>query len=646
MFKKISFIIILFIFFQVTVFSQTHAAVPLGNPVYIALEQAQMRGLCNSLPGVKPYSKAQILSIIDEIFDNEQNRRFGRLTDSERVILEQFKLAFSPDRGGLDLTRGTVSAEHTVNDIYFSAEFGFGLDFTFASGYFQTAGGYQYSNDDDPLFYGASHPAAGDFYTDIATGPSLSFIGDLGRNMSYGLTINGLVLKSPRAVLGVHDSCVVNEFNNRSLTIRSEPLAYFPYTYKKRWDGFVWAVEKIDNAGQLAWPNDLSIGYAMFPEFAVSGLNGHLFFRFARLDREWAGMTTNGSLVLNQSAQPFLAFETVITPFKWVSISSLTGVLEYSNEIRETNSAEMKEVSQSFQNAFSIVMLEFNIKNIFHIDLGSSVVWPKRFELGYIFPFAENFLYQNNIGDFDNMALFINVLAQYPGIGKIWASLLLDEANPEPDFFSLDRMTYAYQFGGAFQIPWLSFTTLTFSYTKNEPYNYTHMRGVKPWYGETLMETNYVNFGRSLGHYIPPNSDEILIRVDSLPAPQLLVSLQYQLIRHGAAYGDRAVDGSTLWSELPQYNRSKIPALRKYFLKDGAYQWMHTVRLRGEYSFTGLRAPVRIFCELGGVYSYFTDIEGEVNSGTSGVYSIIDTPQYPHSLRFIGIIGLQIFPKF
>jgi len=337
-----------------------------------------------------------------------------------------------------------------------------------------------------------------------------------------------------------------------------------------------------------------------------------------------------------------LALETVITPFPWISFSSLTGVLEFHNAVGAGNNASVKDSSKVFQNAFSVVLLEINLFKYFSVDIGSSVVWPKRFELGYLFPFTENFLYQNNIGDFDNMALFFNLEAKYPGIGNLWFSFFIDELDVENDLFSYDRNMFAYQIGGSFHFPWLPFTSVTFSYTKNEPYNYTHNRISTPWNTSALMEQNYVSFGKSLGHYIPPNSDEVLIRFETMPFPQSIFSLQYQFIRHGADYGDRAVDGSSLWSELPTYGNRDM--FKKYFLRDGAYQWIHMIRLRGEYSMTALKVPVRVFMEIGGVYSFFTDTDKKL--GEKGPYKNINTPQYPHSLSFIGIIGIIVFPKF
>jgi hypothetical protein len=292
--------------------------------------------------------------------------------------------------------------------------------------------------------------------------------------------------------------------------------------------------------------------------------------------------------------------------------------------------------------------VELNYKNYFHIDFGSSVVWPKRFELGYIFPLLDNFFYQNNIGDFDNMAIHLNVKGQYPGIGKLWVSFFLDEMEISSmgSAFDLDRHMFAYQAGAQGFLPFLSFTSLTVSYTKIEPYNYTHNnRTISPWYNDP-METAYVNSGVGLGYYLPPNSDEIKVRFDTRPLAQTAAHLQYQLIRHGADYGRHQVDGSSLVSELDPSGRSWKESLRKNFLHDGAYQWLHIVKIGAEHKLKNL--PLTIFGETGVAYSYFTDI------GDSDYMVYHPTPEdetprttagssYPKSTAFILTLGFKIF---
>jgi hypothetical protein len=205
---------------------------------------------------------------------------------------------------------------------------------------------------------------------------------------------------------------------------------------------------------------------------------------------------------------------------------------------------------------------------------------------------------------------------------------------------------YAFQTGAQAYIPGLPFSSLSLRYTKIEPYCYTHTREIVPWYGVTPMETAYTNNGESLGYYLPPNSDELLLRFEAMPLPRTRAHLQYQMIRHGADYGSAAVDGSSFLSELDPKGRSEKAVLRKYFLRDGAYQWMHIIRIGASHSFAGVRIPLQVFAEAGVVFSYFTNIEGKANLGSPSAYSIIDTTEYPQSNYPVATIGVRLFPQW
>jgi hypothetical protein len=623
--KKSFFVYIFFTFFIVTISAQTHTSVPLGEPIYYILEQAHMRGFCSNLPSAKPYSRAAILRYIEEILSHEGSRS---LSEAERRILEEYRTAFSPPNQGLNLSRGSYYFEHNKDDFRFTGNFGINFDLLFSGGFYPNGGRNVEENE---------------FIWSTDNWLTINAEGDIGYNFSYGLLVYGGILRVPRVELGQYNTYYAgykdddpnSQYKNQEITTYSEPLSFFPYSYRKRWDAYVYDVNNVSSSGAESWPESLSIGWGMLAELSGTLFSDHLSYRIGRLSREWGGITNGGSLVLNESARPFIAFEASLTPIDWFSFSTMTGVLEYYKLAGSKSSAE------SSQNAFSVNMVELNYKNYFHLDFGSSAVWPKRFELGYIFPLFDNFLYQSNIGDFDNMALFFNLRGQYPGIGKIWISFFADEINMGDikRIFELDRQMFAFQLGVSAVIPWIPFSSIKFSYTKIEPYNYTHTREFVPWYGTIAMETNYVNNGVSLGYYLPPNSDEILVRLESVPHNRSLVYLQYQLIRHGADYGSRAVDGSSFWSELDPDNRSSNPILEKHFLKDGAYQWMHIIRLGGELS---ISRPIKLFGEAGFVYSYFTDISGKVNSD----YSTINTYEYPQSTAFIATLGVRIFPNY
>ncbi|MDR1256126.1 MAG: hypothetical protein LBJ86_00065, partial [Spirochaetaceae bacterium] len=289
-------------------------------------------------------------------------------------------------------------------------------------------------------------------------------------------------------------------------------------------------------------------------------------------------------------------------------------------------------------------MFEFNIKNFLHIDFGETVVWPKRFELGYMLPIIVKSAYQNNIGDFDNLAIFLNVKGILPGIMSLWVSLYSDEMVLQSGMWPLDRTMFALQAGTAINIPALPFASVKLTYTKIEPYCYTHNRNFNPWYNESggPMETAYVNNGVGIGYYLPPNSDEVLLRFETMMKNTAKLHFQYQMIRHGADFGPSAVDGSSYYSELDTDGRNEKAELKKYFLHDGAYQWFHILKAGAEHKLN--RLPVKVFGEAGVVFSYFTNIDGKANSGSLSSYHIVNEGPYTKTTDIILTLGIKIFP--
>ncbi|AEF85357.1 hypothetical protein TREPR_2406 [Treponema primitia ZAS-2] len=600
--------------------AQTHVSLPLGDPVYHILEVAELRGLCDPLPKAKPYSRSVAISAAEKILSSRSSLRFGGLSDKEYQLLEKFLEPYGKADAGFDRWKGTYRFENAAEGkIHLSAEMG-------AKNETSVSGAYYFQQDE--AVFGEEW-----WFTPYV-------VGDLGNFFSWGFILNGGILYSPREQVGIfqtyhsefgegHDNYI-----NREMIAYSQPLAHFPYSYQKRWDGFVWNYRDISNSGQLGWPEGLCIGYSMLPEIGGSLFDGIFTMRGGRMFREWGAMSEGSSLILNQSAQPFLGLEATVSPFKWLGFSTITGILEYYDE------AGIIDSPSTNQNAFSLSMVEINYKNYFHFDFGSAAVWPKRFELGYIFPLTSNFFYQNNIGDFDNMSLFFDIKGQYPGLANLWLSFYLDEINPELDIFEMDRSMFAFQVGSTAQIPLLPFASITLSYTKVEPYCYTHTRQILPWYGENLMEQAYTNNGEGLGYYLPPNSDEILVRFKTLLSAYTTAHFQYQMIRHGAEYGSAAVDGSSYLSELDPSGRSTKAILRKDFLHDGAYQWMHIIKAGAEHSISsddGKRTPLQVFFEAGVVLSYFT-------KGNGNSLSIIDTDEYPKSNGLLLTVGFKIYP--
>jgi hypothetical protein len=612
----------LLVFLCVPLFTQTYVSVPLENEVYYILEQAEIKGLCAPLPGIRPYTQYTIIVAINEILNTENAKK---LNGAEREILEQYLGKFTKQKNGMDWQRGMHHSETTLGKNYnlLSLNLGASLTMEGSSGLYPAF---------DEKYFG----------TEIWLRVFLN--GDIGSHISWEFSGEGGLMIVPRKYLGTYNTYYEGyidyedgQYVNQILDVYSEPLTHFPYSYKRRWDASIHPLDSLSSFG--SWPDSASGAYNLLSEVSASFWENRFFMRLGRLSREWGSAPLGSSLGLNKMARPFLGIEIEFRPFSWVSLSTMTGVLEFFNTKGE------KESSSSFQNAYSISMLQFNYKNYFFLDLGEAVVWPKRFELGYISPITNTIFYQNNIGDFDNMSMVINFRAQYPGLGNIWFSLFWDEAFWVPDWYELDRTMLAGQAGLSLSLPFLSFSSLKISYTMVNPYCYTHNRNFNPWYGKVPMETSYTNNGAGLGYYLPPNSDELLFSFKTMPVKDLVTHLQYQLIRHGADYGSDAVDGSSLLSELDTDGRDgSRPILKRFFLHDGAYQWRHIIKAGVEWNLPKL--PVALYGEAGVVISYFTNIDEEANvTGSAHPYFVIDTPEYPKSTGFVIKLGVKVYPR-
>jgi len=604
-------------------FAQNHVSVNLNNQVYYILEQAEIRGLIAPLSGVRPYTQNVIIAAINEILNSANAHR---LRPTERHILQDYLARFSRRQPGLNRRAGTFFGENTVGarEVPLTFNFDMSMDSELSSSFI---------------------PAFGETHVGTEIWVHANVFGDVGNNVSYGFFNQFGLARAPRRFLGMaysyhkdFDDDRNPDFQNRMIRVYSEPLTHFPFTYRKRWDSSVFPLDNIGASGYSWWPDSVSGGYSLHAELTSAFLGNRLIMRLGRMPREWGSMPLGSSLIFNSAARPFLAAEAEFRPFSWFSFSSLSGILEYENREGIRNSALVS------QNAFSILMLQLRFRNILFLDLFDGAVWPKRLEFGYLFPITSNFFTQNNIGYFDNMGIGINLKAQYPGLGNVWASVFVDEMSVQGNMHELDRTMIALQAGFTIPLPFLAFSSFSASYTKVNPYCYTHTRNSNPWSGGLRMDTSWQNNGVSLGHYLPPNSDQFLFRFRTMPARNLVIGLQYQLIRRGADFGSSAVDGSNLQSELDPHDRNNMPVLKRFFLQDGAYQWMHITRVNAEWNLT--RLPIALFGEAGVNFSYFTNIDHPANvTGKAHPYRRINTSEYPQSASFIIRLGVRVFPR-
>jgi hypothetical protein len=248
--RLFAFLLLLIPFISLS--AQTHVSVPVDDPVYYILEQAQLRGLLEPLPAVKPYSRSVVLYAINEILAAE-TKGFGKLGERERTVLENAKQRFGKIEKGLSLQRGAYHYDVLTKKkgIPFSGDIGIGLEMGFAIGLYPSEDEEYWSTDD---------------------WASIHVDGDVGEHFSYDATIAGGVVRAPRRELGTYntyyDPNYVHashpEIRNEQIWTYSQPLAYFPYAYERKWDGDnIFGSGGISAGGRPSWPDGITIGSSL-----------------------------------------------------------------------------------------------------------------------------------------------------------------------------------------------------------------------------------------------------------------------------------------------------------------------------------------------------------------------------------------------
>jgi hypothetical protein len=600
--------------------AQQFNSVSLDHGAYGVIDLAVMRGIVKPPPSAKPWSEYVIKQKLTEILNSSP----GLLSPREQEIVAELLAPFER-KSGLDFLTGRYYREYPLAGSRSSFEAGLNWESDFSL------------KAPSPSIASVN---MGNFY----------LAGDMGGHFSWNFNIRGGFLVVEREQLGERPNPLYvdpkygpydGNPNSDGHTYYYDipgpsysPVyaipAYFPYTFTKQWEAAVFP--PADLGGYHGWPDDFAFGYELISEINTSFFDNRMALRFGRMRRDWGPGGNGTSLYMNAQARPYMAIEGTVIPVDWLSFSFLTGALEYQK------GANQWEDADPFQNLFSLALLEFDRGKYFHFDFGSATVWPKRFDLGYLFPVNSNFFYQNNVGDFDNLALFADLEFRLPNVGKIWGSFYVDEINLKyRPFLEMARQMYAYQGGVKLTIPWLPFGAFTFRYTKVEPYCYTHEYTETPW-NRVPTDTAYINNGESLGFYLPPNSDEFLLRVESLLLPGTKVHLQYQMVRHGADYGYGRVPGSSLSDKIVKDDNAA-----KYFLMDGVYQWDHVLKTGGSYNLKIQDIPFSVFAETGLVITRYT-INGSAGPGEKGDYTALDNAVYRAGTGFVFSLGFKLYP--
>ena len=313
--------------------------------------------------------------------------------------------------------------------------------------------------------------------------------------------------------------------------------AWAPYEFSSPGEGFYISYDEDSPIGYSDGENsDHSSSYYTTPEMAVSLIDDHLFLRWGMIERDW-GMG-EGNIHLSDTARSFDALEGTLTLSPMFNLSFLTGTLTDWEEDDE------------FQNMFTTKRMEFHLPWGLEFAVSESVVWVKRFEMGYLNPVMVTTIYQNTLGNYDNMYMGLDFAWNFMEGYQVYGNYTADEMrNYEPDnWFKEVRNIFALQGGFRGSIPVLPFTSVNLQYTRLEPFFYTHYPQKYPSYSdddddiETRMLTYYSNKGENLGYKLAPDSDELLLKVSSSAISNLFLEFSWSYITHSDQFGTSITD--------------------------------------------------------------------------------------------------------
>lgn len=393
--------------------------------------------------------------------------------------------------------------------------------------------------------------------------------------------------------------------------------AFVPYGFSKNWDGF--HINFIEPRYSLT--GEESVPYFSFMlenEITMQFFSDDLALKFARFRRDWG--IGDGCLFLSETARPFEAVELHVRPVPGFNLSYLIGSLgDWSRENQLKSGSDL-----SFQKMLTIQLLEFFPFTWLYLSVASSAIWGKRFELGYLNPLMYPVIHQNLQGDYDNVTQSVNIAFKPAGIGKLYFSFFADEMEIEDwgSFFTRPRNMFAWQVGTSFPIPFLSIALFTFQYTDIEPFVYSHYPETHLSTASTAVDLSYTHDGENLGYYLPPNSDEFLFKLHSIPITNFLFSLEYKLIRHGtndydikgdlAIYGDVNINFIYGWKQFyPDKN----------FLNDGLYDWNNIVTAIMQYTFP--QYPISIALEYSFSHTHWEENQSDIEPLSDEINNIL-----------------------
>lgn len=430
-------VLIMALFTLLPVSGASHLSVPVDHRVYRILEAGRIRGLYDeNLVAVKPYAVSTTVAILHKMADQPQLLRAGELEEI-LAILAEFNTTYGSESSGLDQLLSTGYLRFSDPNRRLGASFGVTID-SLQSVSLVNANQYDSRNLIKAILRG-----------DI--GSNFSF------NMDFGLAYDHL-----------------------------NPFLFLPNEFNIPGEGFYLNLFSGGSApGDFPFTMFYS-GLTFNPELAASFFDGAVLLRWASIKRDWGPGVNN--LLVSSTAKEFDGLEFQLSPTPWFRYALLHGSLgNYSVGLYKGEPymfpADYITVGNEdkyryrFDNNYSAHRVELDITKNATFAIYESVIWKKRFELGYLNPFSIFMFVQNNVGDVDSMFDGLDFSFTLPNKARLYAGMAMNEMNKVGNPIAMlkyPRNMFAFQLGAVIPLPIGTFSTLTAQWTYINPFVYTH----------------------------------------------------------------------------------------------------------------------------------------------------------------------------
>ncbi len=414
--------------------SAINNSIPVDHRVYRILDVAEIRGLIERQVSAKPFSAKKVMTLLSEI--QSQN---NMLSSHERTELLSLMQEFEGSYGIVPSPFGDVFSTGFFRTYDPNAKIGASMGINLASTQTASLVSKEYDSRNSLLAF---------------------LKGDLGENISFNMNFGLLI----------------DRLNNS---------VFLPTDFTIQGEGFYMLLGKGGRQISTIPTAGFYTGLALSPELNATYFDGAVNLRWGSIKRDWGPGLNN--IQLSGSARTIDGIELQVDITPWLRFIVLNGSLgKFSVSTIGEGDDEKAFFSDyfyddkpfyRFENNFSAQRIEFNPTKDLTLALYESVVWQKRFELGYLNPLSIYMFQQNNLGDIDNMLAGLdfnytlaNSIRLYGGIG----ASELNKIGSLMTMITAPRNMLAFQAGITIPLPIGSFSSVTFQWTYLAPFFYSH----------------------------------------------------------------------------------------------------------------------------------------------------------------------------